>query len=113
VIKATIEGKRPTKPASTHVAWLQWGLTEKIWQLMEDCWESEPGERPLASKIVKLMPCLGPNDRLDDTRPTNSDEYLSPSAFRHAVHAKLNPLSEGMIERVVEWLREEERSGSQ
>lgn len=75
---------------------------------MEECWTSEPEDRPIASKMVKSIPHLGPNGRLDDMRPTDSDEYLSPSAFRHAVHAKLNPLSEGTVERVVEWLREEE-----
>ncbi|KXN84991.1 Serine/threonine-protein kinase HT1 [Leucoagaricus sp. SymC.cos] len=111
VMKAILEGKRPTKPVPIHPAWTKWGLSEDIWELMEECWETEPEQRPVASKVVQLITKLGPGGRLDDTRPASTDEYLSPSAFRHAVHAKLSPLSEETVERVVEWLREEERSG--
>ncbi|KAF5352790.1 hypothetical protein D9756_006204 [Leucocoprinus leucothites] len=110
VMKVILDGRRPTKPTPTHPAWKRWGLTEAIWELMKQCWETEPEGRPLAVDMVKFISRLGINGRLEDTRPTDSDEYLSPSAFRHAVHAKLNPLSEETVEKVVGWLREEEQS---
>ncbi|KAJ3560055.1 hypothetical protein NP233_g11083 [Leucocoprinus birnbaumii] len=112
VLKIILDGKRPTKPSFVHPAWKQWGLSEEIWGLMEDCWEADPEKRPLANKVVKLIPRMGKDGRLEDTRVTDGDEYLSPSAFRHAVHAKLKPLSEETVEKVVEWLREEDAQTS-
>lgn len=78
---------------------------------MEQCWAEEVEQRPPASRIVRIVPGLGPNGTLKDSRAVGNDEYLLPSAFRHAVHAKLSPLSEETIEKVVQWLQEE-RSGS-
>ncbi|KAF9444038.1 kinase-like protein [Macrolepiota fuliginosa MF-IS2] len=110
VMKMMLEGERPSKPAPGHVAWTQWGLTEKTWRLMQQCWEDNPEERPTATEALEAVPGLSPNGLFEDMRETKNNEYLSPSAFRHAVHAKLNPLSEETIEKVVQWLREEEHS---
>lgn len=106
-----LEGKRPSRPVVAHPACTQWGLNEKIWGLMERCWEADAERRPPAKEIVKMVSGLGPGGTLTDRRPVDNHECLSPSAFRHAVHAKLNPLSEGTIDRVVQWLREEELTG--
>ncbi|KAG6915885.1 hypothetical protein DXG01_009422 [Tephrocybe rancida] len=43
------------RPKSSDPAWKDFGLTEEIWACMEQCWETEPSERPSAATIVKHL----------------------------------------------------------
>ncbi len=43
-------GERPSRPDET--AFSTHGLTELIWKLMQECWLTEPEDRPTSSEIV-------------------------------------------------------------
>ncbi|KAG6907312.1 hypothetical protein DXG01_009431 [Tephrocybe rancida] len=45
-------GAIPERPEATNPAWRAWGLTEKIWLLMVDCWERDTSKRPSAVAIL-------------------------------------------------------------
>jgi serine/threonine-protein kinase TNNI3K len=70
---------RPTRPPTHGVhssARTYWGLTEAIWELMEDCWAHNPSERPVVKDIISRLSSV---DRVD-ARPARVD--MSPSLFR-------------------------------
>lgn len=46
-----LSGKRPTKPEPGDLAFVNLGLTEELWELMERCWQEEPDQRPTAKDI--------------------------------------------------------------
>lgn len=64
VMMSVVRGKRPTKPESAHLAFVNLGLTEALWELMELCWRDNPNQRPKAEDIRK-DPLLA---KLQDTR---------------------------------------------
>lgn len=45
VYKVMIEDGRPTRPQSSQ-------LIDKLWRLMEDCWRTDPDDRPSAESAV-------------------------------------------------------------
>ncbi|KAJ2922873.1 hypothetical protein H1R20_g14224, partial [Candolleomyces eurysporus] len=47
-------GRRPQKPAVDSPAYLCYGLTDSIWDMMETCWEREIRRRPSADDLSKL-----------------------------------------------------------
>lgn len=60
-----IEGIRPSCPSAMSPSWVEWGLTEAIWSLMEVCWKHDFMQHPSADTIVgQLSSMLG-----DDMRP--------------------------------------------
>ncbi|KAG6878877.1 hypothetical protein C0992_006967 [Termitomyces sp. T32_za158] len=50
-----VKGRRPRRPDSSHLAWTQWGLTEPIWALTEECWLQDPMARPKIDAIVRRL----------------------------------------------------------
>ncbi|KAJ2922875.1 hypothetical protein H1R20_g14228, partial [Candolleomyces eurysporus] len=56
-------GRRPQKPAIDSPAYLCYGLTDAIWEMMVMCWAGEAKLRPSADDLSKLS-CLV--DVLDD-----------------------------------------------
>lgn len=50
VILKISRGERPSRPDQS--AFSRNGLTESIWKLMQDCWLTEPEDRPTASEIL-------------------------------------------------------------
>lgn len=82
VIFKVSKGHRPSRPPATSDAWTSWGLTETIWELMENCWKPKPGERPVVEETTARMNSVG---RVDD-RPTSGwMTDMSPSYFRNVV----------------------------
>ncbi|KAG6907411.1 hypothetical protein DXG01_009023 [Tephrocybe rancida] len=58
------EHKRPLRPNKPGVPWQEWGLTESIWQLMEDCWKAAAEERPAVQEIIeRMMPLVQETER--------------------------------------------------
>ncbi|KXN82740.1 Ephrin type-A receptor 2 [Leucoagaricus sp. SymC.cos] len=53
VILKINRGERPSRP--DREVFLKSGMTEGIWQLMQDCWSTEPANRPTASEILNRL----------------------------------------------------------
>jgi hypothetical protein len=47
-------GRRPQKPAVDSPAYLSYGFTESIWDMMETCWNREPRLRPSPDDLLNL-----------------------------------------------------------
>ena len=84
VIFKIVEGKRPSRPPAGNLAWVQWGLTDVIWELMEDCWRQDPTSRPTAEDIVARLHSQG----RADGRPVGGwGTDMSPAHFRSIANA--------------------------
>jgi len=68
-------GKRPSRP--THDLSRIRGLNDAIWQIIETCWNQDPGERYTASEVVVSLRNLP--DRPYDCRPLNDFDKALPS----------------------------------
>ena len=71
VMKKVVEGSRPPRPADTSL------LSDKIWKVIEMCWNQEPQDRPSAQSVIEQLPLAG----VVDDRPS-VDDHLAPSDFR-------------------------------
>ncbi|KAG6877742.1 hypothetical protein C0993_004456 [Termitomyces sp. T159_Od127] len=49
-------GERPKRPSSENQEYVQRGLTDGIWGLMERCWSPSPENRPTAAQILQELP---------------------------------------------------------
>ncbi|KAG6807635.1 hypothetical protein H0H92_006874, partial [Tricholoma furcatifolium] len=78
-------GGRPTRPAPSSSSW-SWGLTEEIWLLMEQSWESQPTQRPRSAAIVERLEMMLSKDI---RRMTPEYAMLSPEAFRRQMSLSL------------------------
>jgi hypothetical protein len=47
-VLAITSGKRPQRP--THPT-----LTDKLWKLVQDCWDQDPRLRPEGLKVLKVL----------------------------------------------------------
>ncbi|KAG6859637.1 hypothetical protein C0995_006365 [Termitomyces sp. Mi166 len=50
-----LSGMRPQRPEPLSLPWKEWGLTEGIWSLMEQCWNKDPSKRPFAADVVQFL----------------------------------------------------------
>ncbi|KAG6814713.1 hypothetical protein H0H93_012485, partial [Arthromyces matolae] len=50
-----INGERPPQPERGSQSWEEWGLTENIWLLMEQCWSANVEERPTVATIITQL----------------------------------------------------------
>ena len=66
-----LEGSRPPRPADASL------LSDKIWKVIEICWNQEPQYRPSAESVIEQLPLAG----IVDDRPSG-DNHLAPSDFR-------------------------------
>ncbi|KAG6867198.1 hypothetical protein C0993_005853, partial [Termitomyces sp. T159_Od127] len=48
-------GKTPTRPEDSDAAWHKCGLTQQMWDLMEECWAFHAKDRESASAIVARL----------------------------------------------------------
>ncbi|KAG6902397.1 hypothetical protein C0995_000602 [Termitomyces sp. Mi166 len=85
VMLSIMQGKTPTRPQDGDPAWLEHGLNDRIWDLMKDCWNFQPSERPNMTIVVL---------RLDSEKPLDSrppGEWAEKVAmhFRNAQNAEL------------------------
>ncbi|KAF6745756.1 kinase-like domain-containing protein [Ephemerocybe angulata] len=46
-------GKMPLKPRVTDPAFIHFGLTQDLWDMMTECWNREPKRRPLTFTLVQ------------------------------------------------------------
>ena len=69
VILAVMQGKRPRRPL--HDMCQTRGLTDDLWNLIEQCWTDRPSDRPTASHIMEFLHALP--DGVVDQRPL--DEF--------------------------------------
>ncbi|TFK19388.1 kinase-like protein [Coprinopsis marcescibilis] len=65
VMIKVMHGSRPSKPAPDSDAFVSFGLTELIWELMERCWQREPSLRPEAKDLLNDSSLC-----IHDSRPT-------------------------------------------
>ena len=80
-----MKGKRPSRPAKNSAPFVEWGLTDSMWRLMQQCWDRNPKSRPTISRISS-------EDFLSslvDDRPSGEGDALSPPQFRAAMHGFL------------------------
>ncbi|KAF8054329.1 kinase-like domain-containing protein, partial [Lyophyllum atratum] len=71
-------GTRPARPVDSSPCWREWGLTQGIWALMEDCWREDPSERPSVDQVIqRLLP-----ERQQERRSSMFRSVLPPAVFR-------------------------------
>lgn len=51
IYAVTFRGSRPTLPEDDQTR----GLNDKIWNLLEDCWEEDPSERPTITQAMDRL----------------------------------------------------------
>jgi hypothetical protein len=51
-MQAVIDGQRPTIPSESRALC---GLDDVTWDLMNQCWNTIPSERPVAKKLVGVL----------------------------------------------------------
>ena len=80
-----MRGRRPSRPAKDSAPFIEWGLTDSMWRLMERCWDRNPESRPTMSSI------FGEDifSLLVDDRPSGGGDVLSPPQTRGAMHGFL------------------------
>lgn len=52
VVIALYKGERPTKPSLDAV---KIGFSADLWTVMQNCWESDPGLRPIAEELLSMF----------------------------------------------------------
>ncbi|KAG6818581.1 hypothetical protein H0H93_003796 [Arthromyces matolae] len=84
-----MSGLRPQRPSPGSLPWMTWGLTEDLWMLMEQCWETNPARRPSSNDINKRLSAT----LIKDNRHNLADSTkLSPSKFRRRMQTRLRDL---------------------
>ena len=73
-------GIRPPRPSDDRC--YTRGLTDEIWDLMNECWATEASERPSACQIVTRLRAL-PNRSAVDYRPPDDHDMLFPALILH------------------------------
>ncbi|KAG6826273.1 hypothetical protein H0H92_000466, partial [Tricholoma furcatifolium] len=97
VLQRVLAGYHLERPPDSSRSWTEWGLTETIWSLMENCWRRDPEIRLSAAEIVQSLTPLLPES---DTRPPTSSE-ISPVAFRRSMGATLSTDDVEAFDRVL------------
>ncbi|KAG6914633.1 hypothetical protein DXG01_016207 [Tephrocybe rancida] len=80
-------GQVPLRPKVEDPAWLEYGLTESIWELMEQCWNFNPKARPNMSAIASW---LDGERSVIDMRPAPQWPAGSAMRFRNSESQTLN-----------------------
>jgi hypothetical protein len=74
-IIAVKQGRRPSPP--TNKLSRRRGLSDEVWEVMEECWSHDPSGRPPASQIVDTLRSMLPPDI--DQRPKDDFSWSFPS----------------------------------
>ncbi|KAF8066577.1 kinase-like domain-containing protein [Lyophyllum atratum] len=87
-------GYRPLRPKNFSASWSEWGLTNDIWLLMQECWKENPVARPRMALVVAQFnrPDGGPRDP-HNNQSSDSYSILSPSSFRQRMSQPINQTS--------------------
>jgi hypothetical protein len=91
-------GERPSRPPASDPTFQQRGMTRDLWELMEDCWVSDPGERPTSQDIVHRLPRKHKRRKMG-----TAGVLVSPSSFRASVRGDLDShLSDPRVLRLLD-----------
>ncbi|KAG6815591.1 hypothetical protein H0H87_000323 [Tephrocybe sp. NHM501043] len=93
-------GSHPSQPPESSLAWRKWGLTQAIWDLIQDCWKENPLSRPTTEEVLLR---LSPRPR-EDVAGGSRDE-LSPKQFRRRMCEPLDEGTKSTSERILRELR--------
>lgn len=52
VIFRVLAGERPERPEDTSI------LDNKLWELLERCWDGDAGARPTMAEVIRTLPPL-------------------------------------------------------
>ncbi|TFK31344.1 kinase-like domain-containing protein [Crucibulum laeve] len=77
------------------------GSTNSSWQLMEECWKTDPVRRPTIQTIYKRLSMDGP---MVDDRSVDGGEVLPPTEFRKAMHNPANHFPYEDLRDISTWL---------
>ncbi|KAG6834425.1 hypothetical protein H0H93_009717 [Arthromyces matolae] len=92
VMRHVTLGGRPTRPEPLKSVP---GMTEKIWSLMEQCWDVGPIKRPSSSDIVRSL-----SSTKKDARPNPEDGHLS-SQFRREMNDDFQILDAESLRKIM------------
>ncbi|KAG6915200.1 hypothetical protein DXG01_012730 [Tephrocybe rancida] len=88
VVLRIVAGHIPLRPPARAPAWLKYGLTKSIWELMENCWAFSPQVRPQMHEVVSRIRLESPA-LANDPRPEPQWPVGSAMRFRTAQHGGL------------------------
>ncbi|KAF8996206.1 kinase-like domain-containing protein [Cyathus striatus] len=100
VMLKVMRGERPSLPAQNSLPCRRWGLTTRVWALMEKCWQQNAAKRPTASAIIEriyklIRARVAAGGEVAEVPGfthgvTHSLESISPSKFRNEVHRSID-----------------------
>ncbi|TFK31649.1 kinase-like domain-containing protein [Crucibulum laeve] len=99
VTSHVMSGERPRLPEITLR--VKNGLTDNIWVLMQDCWETDPVHRPTIQTISRRLSTDG--IMLDD-RSVDEEEALASTEFRKAMHSTADHFPYEDLRDISTWL---------
>ena len=96
-----ISGERPSYPPVNDPTFQERGMTRDLWGLMENCWVSDPAERPTSQYIVHQLPRRRQAKRRKIASPPGV--LVSPFSFRASVRGDLDShLSDPQVLRLLD-----------
>ncbi|KAG5335134.1 hypothetical protein C0989_002325 [Termitomyces sp. Mn162] len=98
VISKVQSGMRPPKPLESDLPWQNWGLTESIWILIEDCWKENPSQRPTAEQVLLRLPSI-PSHQNESSR---RGSMLSTVHFRRRMNKPLDETSKSISKKLLD-----------
>ncbi|KAG6907571.1 hypothetical protein DXG01_008408 [Tephrocybe rancida] len=81
-----LRGDVPTRPPLDDKTWTARGLTEKIWEVLKECWRTQPSERPGISAVKSRIDNEKP---AEDPRPPGQWGSGLAMRFRNAQEASI------------------------
>ncbi|KAG6909004.1 hypothetical protein DXG01_002390 [Tephrocybe rancida] len=81
-----LRGDLPSRPAAEDKAWTRRGLTNGLWDLLTECWRTQPSERPDISAIKSRLDNEKP---VEDPRPPGQWGLGLAMRFRNAQEASV------------------------
>ncbi|KAF9459089.1 kinase-like domain-containing protein [Collybia nuda] len=90
-------GTRPTRPVSSSPAWTTRGLTEVIWDLIQECWRENLASRPNVEEVLSRLARVTPIDK----RPTESVDLIPSASFRNSLGSALDVYNLADLETLI------------
>lgn len=54
VVIKSAQGARPRRPTELHI--IARGLDDNLWNIMTDCWNNDPADRPSIDQVLAHLP---------------------------------------------------------
>lgn len=87
-----MEGLRTPRPPI-----LENGLSDLIWDIMDDCWRQKPEDRLSAAGVIQRLPLAS----AVDNRPTGNWDDLAPLDFRSAFQEQATQTARDTLEEIL------------